>query len=353
MAEPGRTEQATPRRRSEARRRGQTAKSTEVNTALVLLFGFLVLKWSSVHMYSYMSANMRRFLSEAYLIRFSQDNLPSISGHLFYQILLIVAPVMGACFLGALIAGLSQAGFLITFEAIKPNLNRLNPIAGIQKLFSPRALVELLRSSIKVVVIGFIVYSMLKNKLPVLADLWHMEGRQAFLTIADIVYSLGIRIIMAVLVIAVLDYIYQRYDFEQSLRMTKEEVKEEFKQQEGDPAIRGRIRQRQREIARRRMMAAVPEAQVVVTNPTHYAVALKYTESMDAPRVVAKGAGFVALKIKEIAETHKVVIMQNPSIAQTLYKTVEIGQFVPPDLYNAVAEIIAYVYKIKGGVPKE
>lgn len=353
MAEPGRTEKATPRRRGEARQRGQVAKSMEVNTVLVLLLGFLVVKWSSVPMYNLLSANMRDFLSNAHSMSFSAENTPTILSYLLYLVLKITAPVMGACFLGGLIAGFSQAGFLMTFAAIKPQFSKLNPIAGFSRFFTAQALVELLRSTIKFIVVAFVVYITLRNKLPVLVDMWHMEARQAFFTIAGIVYALSIRIILTMLVIAILDYMYQRYSFEESLKMTKEEVKEEMKQSEGDPMVRGRIRQKQREITRRRMMAAVPEAQVVVTNPTHYAVALKYTESMDAPKVIAKGAGFIALKIKEVAETNRIPIMQNPPIAQTLYKTVDIGQFVPPALYHAVAEIIAYVYKVKGGVPKE
>lgn len=353
MAEPGRTEQATPRRRGEARQRGQVAKSMEVNTVLVLLLGFLVIKWSSVPMYNLLSANMREFLSNAYRMSFSVESTPSIITYLLYQILKITAPIMGACFLGGLIAGFSQAGFLMTFVPLKPQFSKLNPITGLSRFFNPQMLIELLKSTIKFIVVAFVVYMTLRNKLPVLVDMWHMEARQAFFTIGGIVYLLSIRIILTMLVIAVLDYIYQRYSFEQNLKMTKEEVKEEMRQSEGDPMVKGRIRQKQREITRRRMMAAVPEAQVVVTNPTHYAVALKYTESMEAPKVIAKGSGFIALKIKEVAETNRIPIMQNPPIAQTLYKTVDIGQFVPPGLYHAVAEIIAYVYKVKGGVPKE
>lgn len=352
MAEPGRTERATPRKKSEVRGRGQVAKSTEVNTVLVLLFGFLVIKWSSIKMYHLLSYNMRHFLSEAHKLSISPENATTVIGFLLYQVLIIAAPVMGACFLAALIAGLSQAGFLLTFYPIQPQLQRLNPIAGFSRLFSPQALVEILRSTIKVCVVGVVVYYTLWNKLPVLANLWHMETSQSFLTVGTLVYDLGMRIIWTLLVIAILDYAYQKYTFEESLKMTKEEVKEETKQSEGDPQVRSRIRQKQREITRRRMMAAVPKAQVVVTNPTHYAVALQYTEAMEAPQVVAKGAGFLALKIKEIAEANKVPVLQNPPIAQTLYKTVEIGQFVPQALYHAVAEIIAYVYKVKGGVPK-
>ena len=243
---------------------------------------------------------------------------------------IVLLPILGILAVFSFASQALQVGFMATPESIMPKFTRINPMEGLKRIFSKRALVELVKSVFKISIVGYIVYKQLMNAVPWLIGLGFSDLRQSFRLVIDAVTSMATRIGIVLLVLAAADYLYQRWEFEQSIRMSKQEIKEELRQTEGDPLVRSKIRQRQRQMAASRMMTAVPPADVVVTNPTHYAVALRYdADNMQAPQVVAKGMGHVAQKIKEIAQENNVSIVSKPELARALYKTTEVGQEIP------------------------
>jgi flagellar biosynthetic protein FlhB len=342
------TEAATPHKREEVRKEGQVAKSGEIGTTLIILVGFYVIKAALTFAIERIYNLARHILSQAAAWNGTADYVYSLYLLVLKEALIVVLPVFAALFVVGFAAQAVQVGFMFNLNLIKPQFNRINPLEGFKRLFSKRALVEFLKSVLKIAVVGWIVYSQVRQRIPWLANLASVDITHSFLLISNSVFSVVQMIGMTLLILAVTDYFYQRWEFEKNIRMTKQEIKEEFKQTEGDPLIRSRIRQKQREIASRRMMQAVPTADVVITNPTHYAVALLYqADKMAAPEVVAKGAGLIALKIRETAEEHGVPTVENPPLARSLYKSVEIGQQIPAELYPAVAEVLAFVYRLK------
>jgi flagellar biosynthesis protein FlhB len=261
---------------------------------------------------------------------------------------LIVLPMMLLVAVLGIAANVAQTGFLISWEQLKFNFEKLNPSNGFSRIFSKNGLVELVKSLALVMVISYLSYQVVVQYIPLYPQLVLMDVKQLLYWTGQICYQVCLRISIFLVLLAVGDYLFQRYRFLEQMKMTKQEIKDEFKEMEGDPFTRGRIRRIQRELARKRMMSAVPDADVVITNPTHYAVALSYkVEEMDAPAVVAKGVGFLAIKIKELAQKHDIPMVENRALAQTLYKTVEIGATIPMSLYKAVAEILAYIYKTR------
>lgn len=257
-------------------------------------------------------------------------------------------PVIGVAMVVGVVVNLLQVGVMFTAEPLSPNWARLNPVAGFTRLFSRRAFVESVKTLLKVLLIGWLTFSAVRADAAMLLRTSEIDPLMVLMLVGQLLYKMAWRVGLAMLVLALLDYGFQRWEYEKSLRMTKEEVKQELKQTEGDPQVRSRIRARQQAIARRRMMQAVPKADVVVTNPTHYAVALQYdAQKMAAPTVVAKGMNLIALRIREIAQQHGVPIVENPPLAQSLYRTVDIGEQIPPELYQAVAEVLAYVYRLR------
>ncbi len=346
MPREDRTEAATPKRRQEARRHGQVARSVEVNSAAVLLATLGALGIWGPSMFECLRAAMSDFLGK---LLSGHDVSPSALSTLATTSLAAAGraagPVVAAGFAAGLAANLAQVGFFFTAEPLAPRLSRLDPVAGLARLFSGRALAELAKSAAKVAVIGYYGYTGLRRDYPVLVATSAMEPAQILLTTASITLRTGFRIWVALAVLSALDYAYQRWEFLASLRMTKQEVKEELRETEGDPLLRARIRARQRQIATHRMMQEVPKADVVVTNPVSLAVALKYDPAtMKAPRVVAKGARLLAQRIRELAIANNVPVVENKPLAQALYKAVDIGRDIPAHLYRAVAEILAYVY---------
>lgn len=342
------TEPPTPRRREQARRKGQVARTPELGTAVVLLAGFGLLSvWAAGA-----SAALMDLVAE-YLgggVRFEAS--PGAVHGLFINMVLgaatVVAPFMAVALLVGVAAQLAQVGFLVTGDPLTPKLSRINPIEGFKRLVSRRALVNFLKSLAKILVVGYIAYLEVRRALDTLPELTSAPLTEAVAMVAGIALRIGLYIGAALLVIAGLDYWYQRQEHERSLRMARQEVKEELKQTEGDPQVRARIRRRQRELASRRMMQEVPTADVIITNPVHLAVALKYDQAvMEAPVVVAKGAGIVARRIKELAEEHGVPIVENVALARALYDGVELGQTIPVDLYQAVADVLAFVYRMR------
>jgi len=327
-----RTQPATPRRRRRARERGEVAKSTEINSILILLSGFLILRFWGEKMRERLFQDAGYILENAY--RFSL-NMPEIYKY-FRQGMVKTIGMLFPLILGIAIAGvaanLMQTGFLFTSYPLIPDLNRINPISGFKRIFSKRSLIQLFFSLSKIIIIGYVAYVI----------------GQISIFLFDLAFQLGLRCCLALTPIAILDYGLQRWEYEKRLRMTRQEALEEYKETEGNPLIKTRIRSLRRQIARRRMMQEVPKADVVITNPTRIAVALKYTkEKMNAPVVVAKGARLIAERIKEIAKKHNVPIIENKWLAQALYKSVEVGQEIPIKFYQAVAEILAYIYRLK------
>lgn len=337
------TEQATPRRRQDARKKGQVARSPELSGAVALLA---------------MIVTLHATLGGEGLIVYLRHSLSTLPDQLSgspevaqasREALLVLIRSVGisiavACGAGAA-ASLAQVGFLWTAHPVLPDFNRINPLAGASRLLGAKGAIEAAKALAKVVIVGWVVYSTLHGHLPTLLSLITLPTVALLSAVGSLLYALCLRVAVVFLVIAAFDYGYQRWDYEKSLRMSKEEIKQEFKQSEGDPHIKAQIRQRQRAAATRRMMQDVPKADVVITNPTHFAVALAYDAAgMAAPKVLAKGQDLVAARIREIASEHDIPLYENPPLARALHKEVEIGHEIPAALYAAVAEVLAYVY---------
>ncbi|MEA1961742.1 MAG: flagellar biosynthesis protein FlhB [Bacillota bacterium] len=342
------TEKATPRRREDARKKGQVFKSTDLNSAVILIAGSATCYLS----FTYMTRTLEEFTILYLLDRTLHDFDVAYASMLLVEVIQVIGkmvfPVFLVTFIAALTISYLQVGFMFSAEVLTPKLSKLNPIEGFKRIFSKRALVEFVKSLLKISVTGFIVYLVVQKKILIFPLLVDMPLRDIVRVLGETVFGIAMKVGVFFIIIGVLDYFYQMYEHEKSLLMSKYDVKQEYKQTEGDPLIKSKQRQIQREVAMRRMMSEVPGADVVITNPTHFAVVLKYSaDRMSAPVVVAKGQDYVALKIREIAEQNNVIIYQNPPLARSLYKTVEIGTEVPEDLYQAVAEVLAFVYKQK------
>lgn len=350
FADEEKTEEPTPRKKEEARKKGQVPRSTELSTILTLLAAFIVLRVLGDFLLRTWVQYMRQALSPDMLnLKFSDgENGTLFIWHLriFLQFFL---PIGLGCMVVGVLINFLQTGGLFSLDPIKPKFDRINPLQGIKKLFSPRSLVELAKSLFKLGIVGYILWNSLRNELfPLSQSALNMSSTAIVTHYWDLLHRIVIRIILTLLVLAVFDYVYQRWEHRKSLRMTKKELKDEYKQMEGDPQIKAKIRQRQRQMAMRRMMQDVPKADVIITNPTHFAIALKYDgTSMSAPQVLAKGEGFIAARIREIASEKEIPLVENPPLAQALYKAVEVGDFVPAHLYQAVAEVLAFVYRLK------
>ena len=348
-----RTEPASPKKRSDARKKGQVASSREVPSVLILIaslgFFFFGGGWMVRSLMEFMHTiftNLNNLLLTDIL---TARDLVALS---LQKGLYILLPFMLAVLVAGVFGNVVQIGILFSTETISPKLSKLNPITGFQRLVSAKTLAELPKSILKLVAVGTIAYVLVMKNLPRMPDLMQLSVGDILKEFGWIAFQIAFFVCLALIFLAAADYIFQRWQHEKQLRMTKQEVKDEQKQLMGDPQIKARIKSAQREMARRRMMAAVPEADVVITNPTRLAVALKFdADEMDAPMVVAKGAGEVARKIREIARENDVPLVEEKPLARALYKTVEIDQFIPVELYRAVAEVLAYVYRLKGKLP--
>ncbi|HCF50222.1 MAG TPA: flagellar biosynthesis protein FlhB [Syntrophomonas sp.] len=343
-----RTEPATPKKREEARQKGQVFKSSDLNAAVILAVGTVVTFATLPHMVS----TLQHFTATYLLDRGWYEFTPEYARFLLGEVVLVLArlclPIMGATFLAALLVSYMQVGFVFSAEPLSPKPDRINPLSGFKRIFSKRALVEFGKSMAKVVIVGWIVYTTIKTQFDLFPRFVDMDPLAIVKMLSNMIFELALKVGLVLIIIGVMDYFYQWYEYEQSLKMSKYDIRQEYKQSEGDPQLKARQKQIQREYAMRRMMAEVPKADVVITNPTHFAVVLKYeVDVMQAPMVVAKGQDFVAQKIKEIAQEHQVVMVENPPLARTLYYSVEIGALVPEEMYQAVAEVLAFVYRHK------
>ena len=343
------TEKATPKKRQEARRKGQVAKSMELPSSFILLGVVLLLFGYGSIMRDKIESMFVSIFHDYMGMEMTTNNVSTIFGKLILEGLLLLAPLFGLGMLMAMLASYSQIGFLLTLEPLKMSFNKLNPIKGVANLFKLRSLIELLKSIMKMTVIGLVVFFTIWNSKDQFVEMGRWPLVHTFSYTAHLILMLGVQIAAILLVLALLDFMYQRYEYEKNLKMSKDEVKQEYKNTEGDPLIKGKIREKQRRMALQRMMQDVPKADVVITNPTHFAVAIRYDpKQAEAPIVVAKGMDYIALKIRQVAEEHGIVKMENKPLARALYDQVEIGQTIPADLFQAVAEVLAYVYKLKG-----
>lgn len=351
------TEEPTSKKLSDARKEGQVAKSKEISVAFQLLAVFIMIYFWSSKMGEYFIGNMQFIFnqipeySRIYDGMIPEKMFNSIFVMCMTRVIIIIAPFL---FIGAFIAfvaNLLQVKWKVTTKPMQPKFSKLNPVNGFKRIFSTRSLMELAKSILKILLIGYVVYSFLKKKMPPIYTFYGISLNQGVALVGSLVVQLGIRISLFYMLIAAADFIYEKVKFKNDMKMTKQEVKDEYKNSEGDPQIKGKQRQRMMEASRRRMMQQLPEADVVITNPTHYAVAIKYDpDTFDAPYVIAKGADHLAMRIKEIAKENKIEIVENKPLARMLYANVEVGGVVPPELYQAVAEVLAFVYHLQGKV---
>ncbi|MCH7320950.1 MULTISPECIES: flagellar biosynthesis protein FlhB [Solibacillus] len=343
------TEKATPKKRQDARKKGQVLKSQDVTAAVLLLITFFFLLFFAPFMFEGVKGFLLQALNRNLLIEtLNEDTVMDMYVESLKEMAIITLPIMLVAMIAGIGANFFQFGLLFSTETLKLDLKKMDPIKGIKKIISVRAIVNLVKSLLKVTLIGAVTTIVIIVYLEeVLSLALHSPG-QILATVAYLSAIMGIAASLMLVAIALFDYIYERFEYEKQLKMSKQDIKDEYKNSEGDPLIKSKIKQRQREMAMRRMMQEIPSADVVITNPTHYAIALKYDENeMDAPRVVAKGTDFVAQKIKMIAKEHDVIMVENRPLARAMYDQVEIGQAVPEEFFKAVAEVLAYVYRIK------
>lgn len=349
------TEEPTSKKKEDTRKDGKVAKSKELSSGVQLICLFVILKFYVGNM----GEQFLKFFQQMY------EKFPTYTtywgGHIvktdytflfkgvFLTILKLLLPFFLIGVIISIVVNMVQFKFQISTKPMRPKLSKLNPINGFKRLFSVEKLLELLKSILKVVLISAVVYSTIKDDWVYLYKFYEIPLNQAIELIGSIVINLGLKISLFFLVIAFADLAYQKYKFHKDIKMTKQEVKDEYKNAEGDPQIKGKIRQKMREASQRRMMQDVPKADVVITNPTHFAVAIRYApEEYPAPVVLAKGTDYLAQKIKAIARENGVELVENRPLARMLYANVEVGQQIPPELYQAVAEVLAAVYKSQG-----
>ena len=348
------TEPATAKKLRDAREEGKVARSKELTAAFDLIVLFLVLKI----FVSFVAERLIGAFSYTYNLipDFVQINAKDVSGQAvstvvsnsLLQILITCLPFFAFGLAITLVISIYQVGWKVSTKPMMPKLDKFNPINGFKRIFSAESMFELLKSILKIILIIYIAYTSIRGEADNLFILYEIPLTQAVILVGNVILDAGLKISIAYLVIGIADYIYQKHKFNEDMKMTKQEVKDEYKNTEGNPEIKGRQRQRMREVSQRRMMQDVPKADVVITNPTHYAVAIQYdAEKAKAPVVLAKGEDYLAQKIKEVAKENHVEIVENKPLARMLYANVDIGQEIPPELYQAVAEVLAMVYNTR------
>ncbi|MCR4721190.1 MAG: flagellar biosynthesis protein FlhB [Lachnospiraceae bacterium] len=346
------TEEATPKKLEDARKEGQVARSQELTTAVALIMLFAIIKLfvsfitdgfadSFKLMYGSIETYSKEVFNSGYATAYMNEALT--------QILIICLPMFTAAVAAAIVVNAIQVKWKPTAKPLKPKASKISPLKGFKKFFSKDKIFDLIKSVVKIALVGYMTYSTLKDEAGTINVLYDIELFSAVMLIGDIVLNMGIKISLVFLIIGVADYIYQKMKFNKEMRMTKQEIKDEFKQTEGDPKIKGQIRQKMRDASRRRMMQKLPEADVVITNPTHLACAIKYDKDIGtAPVLIAKGADFLAQRIKEVARENFIPIVENKPLARMLYHNVEIDEEIPEELYKMTAEVLAYVYALEG-----
>jgi len=345
-----RTEQATPRKVQKAREEGQVARSMELNSVVIITLGFAAIYVLGPALFANLSSLMRRSFSEAPHMTLT----PGTAHHLIVDQMLGFSLVIGPFLLilaaVAYAINVAQVGVLFSTKSLEPKMDKFNLAKGFKRLLSKRSLIEMVRDILKTILISIVAYYTIAGWIPEFMRLSDGSIGEFARTLGHLSLLLALKISAVLFIVALFDFAFQRYDLAHNLKMTKQEVREELKDTEGNPLIKSRVRQVQREIARQRMMAEIPKADVVVTNPTAIAVALKYdTQTMPAPMVVAKGQRLMADRIREIARTHHVPIVENKPLARSLFKLVDIGNYIPATLYKVTAEVLAHIYRLRDG----
>ncbi|UNC91760.1 flagellar biosynthesis protein FlhB [Candidatus Contubernalis alkaliaceticus] len=345
------TEQPTPHRLQEARKKGQVVKSTELNSAFTLMIMVLFFMLFGDVLFGWHVDMLTSFLTDGLSMTVSFANFNSLFINAMLNFFKLISPILIVGLVAGLLINYAQVGFLVTSEVLSPKFDKLNPLEGIKKIISRRALFELFKALFKISLVGLVTYLFINSRFEGFLSFLYTMPEGFFAGFSSLALSLGLQVAVVFLIMAVLDYIYQRQEFMKSMRMTKQDVKEEYKQMEGDPLIKSKLKEKQRAMVNQRMMQEVPTSTVVVTNPTELAIALRYDQGEDGrgvPRVVAKGAALIAVRIKKVAKEHRVPVVENRPVARFLYQHVDIGEEIPAELYQAVAEILALVYKLKG-----
>jgi len=349
--EASKTEDPSSKKLEDSRKRGQVAQSRDLSTWVMLLAATLLIGFATPSMFSNMTSDLQSFFAHAHDLPLEEGGISivlkevfmmSLKGSFLFFLVLMVAAILGPA---------SQVGFMISPETIKPQLSKISIFKGFGRLFSLKSIVEFIKGLLKIIAIGAIGYMMVAPYLETIEHSITIPIIDILVETQSLALRMMIGILIALFVIAVADFLYQRWEFMKQMRMTKQEVKDEYKQTEGDPFIKGKLKQLRMEKARQRMMQNVPKADVIITNPTHFSIALKYdTDISDAPIVIAKGVDEVAFRIREIAKEYDIILFENPPLARTLFDTVDVDDPIPEELYKAVAEIISYVYKKKGKI---
>jgi flagellar biosynthetic protein FlhB len=347
------TEKATPRKKQKAREEGQVAKSQEIGTAVLFIAAFLCLRLFGAALLENLMELFHYQLT--FVPQYDNVNDPVFLSNfiawLFMQIIILVLPFFAVMMVLGLLTSIVQVGWHPTSKPMKPKFSKMNPLKGIKRIFSMQGVITLVKSLLKLAVIVAVIYGMMGDQINLIPSLLDLSLEQSTAFIGNMIVDMGILVGELYIFIAAIDYAYTRYKHNKDLKMTKHEVKEEYKQTEGNPQIKGRIKQKMREVSMRRMMQNVPKADVIITNPTHYAVALKYDLVVGgAPVLVAKGVDYQAKRIKDVGKEHGIEIVESPPLARAIYNDVQIDQEIPPELYEAVAEILAYVYRLRNRV---
>lgn len=348
------TEEPTSKKLSDTRKEGNVAKSKELVNAISLIGIFVLLKvWvgkfgtSLMGLFHAVYRTIPTF-ANVYADELTIDNIVNLMIDVALEAAILLIPIFAIGFLIAFLGDFFQFKWQVTTKPLMPKLDKINPLKGFKRIFSMQSVVNLLKSLALIIIISYLVYQTIISKISYLYNFYEIPLMEAIGVIGNIVIDLGIKIGAVYLVVGIADFAYQKIKFKKDMMMTKQEVKDEYKNAEGDPQIKGKIRQRMMQASRQRMMQELPKADVVITNPTHYAVALQYDLSIaKAPRVIAKGEDFLAQRIKEVAREHQIELVENKPLARALYANVEIGEEIPEELYQAVAEVLAYVYNIK------
>ncbi|WAH35390.1 flagellar biosynthesis protein FlhB [Alicyclobacillus dauci] len=342
------TERATPKRREEARKKGNVVHSRELTSALVLLAIMVVLRFSGPLIWNSWQLLFQRDFTMKIPVEWTSQTVTEMLIMQWGISIKALLPVVGVAVIIGVAVSIIQVRPMFVLGLLAPKFSRIQPLAGFKRLFGTQSLVELVKSMIKLAIVVGLSYSVIAQMASEIRSSAQFDVTQLPGTIGRLVFSLGVRIAAMMVVLAFFDFLYQRFQYEKNMRMTKQEVKDEMKQAEGNQEVKGQIRRRGRQIAFRRMMQEVPKADVIVTNPTHYAIALKYdSNSMAAPEVIAKGADLLAQRLKQRAAESGVPMVENRPLAQSLYRLAEVGDAVPAELYQAVAEVLAYVYRLR------
>lgn len=344
-----RTEEATPKKLKDAKKKGQVAKSADLSSA-VSLFMFTLLIGA---LGQYMMTNSLMFLKKSLTVNYgaplSGANVGTMLINSLMQFALFLMPFAVISIIIGIVVNLTQIGFLFTVQPLKPDFKKLNPIEGFKNIFSQKSMFNLVKNLLKLTMVFYMSYINIKQSVNQILNSGNIGSEKLFFFFMDLLKTLSMNIAIVMLGLAVVDYIFQKREYKKNLKMSKQEIKDEYKQMEGNPQMKAARQQRQREISMRKMMSSIPTSTVVITNPTHFAVVLRYDTGKDqAPLVTAKGADYMAQKIKEIAKENNIPIMENKELARAMYKKVEIGDYVPVELYKAIAEVLALVYQMNG-----